>query len=114
MRELTPEEIKNAPDWATHYLIACDNTVCYDSADHYMLDDNVKIKSMANGPDSDSKPIIREAFDIWKVKFNGNIALESCDDLSVTFIDGEHEMCLGRTEIIAAAKHLNVTHEELK
>ena len=53
-------------------------------------------------------------FDIWSVKFNGDIALESCDELSVTFTDLEHTMCLGRTEIIAAAKHLNVTAEELK
>jgi hypothetical protein len=117
MRKLTQQEIDQAPDWATHYYSdGCDEYVRFQcNIKHlFMWTDEEKVNTFARSDHHQGEPIPRPKFDIWSVKFNGDIALYSCDKLSVTFIELEHTTCLGRTEIIAAAKHLNVTAEELK
>lgn len=120
MRNLTQPEIDAAPGWATDYTTE-DEYVTFISEKHYQnyhvgLDQLlIKCKRRLDGifGNAQAQPIPRKEFDIWSVKFNGDISLDCCDELSVTFIELEHTLCLGRTEIIAAAKHLKLTPKDL-
>lgn len=52
MRELTQQEINDAPDWATHYYVDYDDSVSF------------------NGGAGHSKPIPRKPFDIGEYEFS--------------------------------------------
>lgn len=57
MRKLTQQEIDNAPEWATDYVVKT-NGVLYESKDWYQfLPDGTKLKQWSFGVCEDAKPI---------------------------------------------------------
>jgi len=118
MRELTPEEIKNAPDWATHYLIR--GTVFMweseDSWSHY----EAKRVMQNHGLATAAKPIPHKEFDISAYEFSDNDILsvelqESVSDSHVYFefkreVD---QLFHSRNDIIAMAKSVKLTASDL-
>lgn len=60
MRQLTQNEIDNAPDWATHYGICPDGDILFENEDFFTWasEPNEKLGQLF-GVDEDSKPIPR-------------------------------------------------------
>ncbi len=62
MRELTKQEIDNAPEWATHYSITATDKVMYESEHYYKHRDNKRNKQV-RGWFIEAQPIPRKEFD---------------------------------------------------
>lgn len=58
MRQLTQEEIDNAPDWATEYLIKYEDEILWESKKYYQINDGFKFNNI--NISTNSKPIPRK------------------------------------------------------
>lgn len=115
MRDLTQKEIDDAPDWATHYSVAADGCVMYESSGLIIwtgLDSprcNIAISATA-------KPIPRkqEAFDIYQAKTSSGIKFTGANSMYVNVNYLEESAVVAKIDVIALAKHFNLTAEDLK
>lgn len=125
MRDLTEEELKLAPDWATHYQIL-------DLSTKYKLDfvsksefchlnnqnELTEVMSHIAGitPEDIEIPRDKKPFDITKHEFGDTVQHMESDgcELSLYCVDGFRHVELYKDDAIAIAKALGVTAEDLK
>ena len=123
-RPLTPEELKKAPEWATHYWIRkSDDDVCFTSRNYYQFC-NIKTGlrkrfSIQDGcwKDHGDTPIPTEPFNLELVEWYDN-------DIDDCFINGDciysilklncSMLIETKQDIINKAKALGLTAEDLK
>ena len=124
MRDLTKEELKLAPDWATHYTVDSYDDVIYQSENlcwWVNLESPLSHKNMDEG----AVEIIKKPFDITKHEFSDPAWSINEIDVGQGYIDFyNHETCtddgdddthvLDKDDAIAIAKALGVTGENLK
>ena len=109
MRDLTQQEIDNAPDWATDYVICDDGDVCFESEESFMYLNDGDLKGLVLDQDAamseDAKPIPRKNMEPYK---------HWCD--AVYDGNGEHSHydLIFRKKAIEIAKHFKLTAEDLK
>ena len=123
MRDLTEEELKLAPDWATHYdtdfMVAYPVKVTFideDRAVDLFQNDNLgDIYDNNLGIRKEDRLIVKP-FDITKYEFGDTIQhFESYgSELSLYCVDGFRHVELYKDDAIAIAKALGVTGEDLK
>ena len=117
MRDLTEEELKLAPEWATHYLI--DDVygfVIYESEDLcWWLDLDNPIDNYTFDA-NESKPINRRSFDISEHEFGDTVGLVELDggELTLNCGTGNNYVDLRKDDAIAIAKALGVIGDDLK
>jgi len=117
VRDLTPEELKLAPDWATHYFIdTSDNTPIYESENLCWwvgLGEPLHCRMMDEG----AIAINRKTFDItqheWSDKM-ANLAAIMSDRGDVVIRVGSSWIFLDKQDGIAIAKALGLTADDLK
>ena len=130
MRDLTEEELKLAPEWATHYdsdyIKAHPVKLCF-------FNDLQAVNVFKNGvvgepyfnevgiSDSDRELPIRKTFDISEHEFSCE-SVKACkpswvgDDLQISILDGDfthHDAVINKQDVIAMAKALGVTAKDL-
>ncbi len=117
MRDLTKEEIGNAPEWATHYR-ADSHSVVFECTEYWQrlllqlgvfAHNRVKQKSKL----TKCRPIVREVFDIGEY-FNEDSGL--CFDVTAGYLWFERNGTATpseKSDIIAAAKHFKLTARDL-
>lgn len=122
MRDLTEEELKLAPDWATHYYIFDDGDIlfeCMNECTLYSIVLGIMLDVMpCNGVCSKSKEVNRKPFDITEHEF-----LESDIQLA-EIVGGRLRLHLmssdlpyvdhSKKDAIAIAKALGVTAKDLR
>ena len=121
MRDLTPQEIKNAPEWATHYFIAENYGIRWSNDSGYQWRGD-EFHSISHGGATrllrDSKPVLRKAFDISEYEFSDDeISREvqaTSDCVQLDMVDGSRPALLDRNDAISLAKHFKLTADELK
>lgn len=126
MRELTKEELKLAPDWATHYHANHNESILFECHYQYCLYEKgagLTVPVGCFGVCKESKPIPKKPFDITKHEFDdpawsinevnaehGYIDFynhETCTD------DGDHEShSINKDDAIAITKALGATAED--
>ena len=119
MRDLTHQEIKSAPEWATHYFIAENYGIRWSNDSGYQWRGD-EFHSISHGGATrllrESKPIPRKAFDISEYVFDGCDV--SIDDLIGDFVEFKNDhsssFTLSKIDVIALAKHFKLTADELK
>ena len=99
MRELTQQEIDDAPEWATQYLIDSGRV------EYYSVDG---INS-AYG----AKPIPRKPFDISNHEFDDKFHLTSCHvddcgDVEISLANSPTDTYITKQDAIALAKHFKL------
>ena len=117
MRDLTKEELKLSPDWATHYFIDVDDDVIYESVSlcwWKSLDNPMKNYTFNMRK---NKAINWKPFDISEYEFS------DYDIYSATLFDDELFICdrdyeissvsIKKQDAIAIAKALGVTAKDL-
>lgn len=119
MRDLTEEELKLKPDWATHYWIH-DNKIMFESEAYFqLLGDGVlgcRYSNAAGYVSSHAEEFSKKPFDITKHEFS---------DWEISSADFEHDeftlrffevnaIHLNKDDAIAIAMALGVTGEDLK
>ena len=116
MRDLTPQEIKNAPEWATLYNIGSDNEIFWIGEEFAMLQGGEKAhRRDICGYFSCIKIIPRKAFDInlYNMQhFNAEEVWTEGDLLYVTV--NCVDLGIFKEDAIAFAKHFKLTADELK
>ena len=113
MRDLTPQEVANAPEWATHYE-SMPHGVIYQTDGSFQTG-TVGGRCKHNGLSGGAKPIPRKELDISGYEF-------SDDDINIhNAIGDRYELyvtskCieLNKQDAIALAKHFKLTVEDLK
>ena len=120
MRDLTPDEIKAAPDWATHYTIVDDTHILWESAPTFESDAITRhtthpVQSIGLVPDRIIPmvylPIPRKEFDIseaWNDDDAFDCYLDGTDEEKL-IIDGE----VNKRRAIFIAKHFKLTASDL-
>ena len=117
MRDLTEEELKLAPDWATHYIVDRFNDAVYQSENLCWW---LGLRSPLNHSNMDEgvTEIIRKPFDITKHEFSEGLSISNMCKLSVEVKfnnnDDSNYVPLHKDDVIAIAKALGVTGEDLK
>tara|TARA_R110002073_G_scaffold133936_4_gene281450 strand:+ start:7206 stop:7577 length:372 start_codon:yes stop_codon:yes gene_type:complete len=116
VRDLTEEELKLAPDWATHYIVDSDESIIYESEKlcwwEGLRDPLNNERSFGNLSNRTIKP-----FDISKHKFSDrDISMETlASDYLCLHLDGKAPyVAHSKKDAIAIAKSLCVTGEDLK
>lgn len=115
MRDLTPDEIKAAPDWATHY-VTDDACLRWSDHSHFQWVGGHKMEHN-NYFIIQPVPIPRKEFDISEHEFSeGGISVISVDvdDDRLTLCVGHSEGDFTKKDIAAMAKALKLTPEDLK
>ena len=116
MRDLTEEELKLAPDWATHYFKDDHGDILFESTSGYQWASGLKLKDriIVRGYSVKlSKPI--KPFDITKHEFSDTVGFVECDGSELTLnCTGCNYVELYKDDAIAIAKALGVTGEDLK
>ena len=122
MRGLTEEELKLAPDWATHYYAYADGDIlfeCDTKCTLYIKGSGFMLKTeKCKGVCLESVPLNNKPFDINKHEFSDS-------DLSATIENGELSIGieldsyiayskLNKSDAIAIARALDVTGDDLK
>lgn len=117
MRDLTEEELKLAPEWATHYYIYADGDILFESKEMYqMLGFTSVIKDIPN-VSIECATIIR--FDISNYKFSDKEVksarlVDGGDYLKTTLSNTSFNTLMhNKDDAIAIAKALGVTAEDL-
>ena len=121
MRDLTPQEIKNAPEWATLYNIGSDNEIFWIGEEFAMLQGGEKAhRRDICGYFSCIKIIPRKAFDISEYESENisDIYVETWNNNSLGFevsasLD-DTAIGIDKNDAIAFAKHFKLTADELK
>ena len=119
MRDLTEEELKLAPDWATHYWVH-DGKVMFESVDLFQLLNNRELTDSYSNDSgyitSFAVEIKRKPFDIGEYYFsssNINGCIVDCGFLNLSFSVSERGCFFDKDDAIAIAKALGVTGEDL-
>ena len=121
MRDLTQNEIDNAPEWATRYAIVA-NDICYVDDKYWIVlgTDGVSMKEkmLLDNPRSHeyTKPIPRKEFDITSYEFDDKfniMILEVNDDSSVSLDVDTVDTYITKQDAIALAKHFKLTANDL-
>ena len=103
MRELTQQEIDNAPDWATHYAMDDDGEIFWQ-------------RKLVSGCHSSEKPIPRKPFDIGWYEFSDKDIFNHfiTKDKSRVNFDFDSELMpsdtigFNKQDAIALAKHFKL------
>ena len=117
MRDLTQQEIDNAPDWATHYYITPSGTITFESDKMFQSVSGTVHSNVVTGISKRCRSIPRKAFDIryhdWGDEF---IVIVDCDSEHFQLMCTVQNELFGihRKDIITMAKHVNLTADELK
>lgn len=118
MRDLTPEELKLAPEWATHYFIYADGGVLFESKDMYQMVGLPSVIKDIPNISIECAPIIR--FNISNYKFSDKqvkrVRVINDGECLVTmlFNTSLNIITHNRDDAIAIAKHFRLTCEDLK
>ncbi len=117
MRDLTKEELKLAPDWATHYYAYADGDILFECDSKFALYDKgrglMSPSEGCRGVCSESALLNRKPFDITEHElFTSGILMKHKNgkDLYVNYLMWK----LDKDRAIAIAKALGVTGEDLK
>ena len=116
MRELTQQEIDNAPEWATGYFITPGfNGVTYESHEFYQyLPCGSRVEQLSSGLSVNAKPIPRKEFDISEYEFSDSeVEVETNEDGTVWLCAVAYSS-VNKRDAIALAKHFKLTAEDLK
>lgn len=125
MRDLTPEELKLAPDWATHYTVHelefTPHCICfYGSRLHKWVyhknGGNWSPEQVHNKIPAEAAALHFETFDITKHDFSDweiSSADFEHDEFTIRFFE-VNAIHLNKDDAIAIAKSLGVTGEDLK
>lgn len=122
MRDLTEDELKLAPEWATHYQVSESNYLIWESKDKYQTPIMRAPKKQKSKLTKCIKIPVKEPFDISEHEFSD--FSWSINQISVDFIefynhetytdDGDAELFqVSKMDAIAIAKALGVTGEDL-
>lgn len=108
MRELTQQEIDNAPDWATHYYVMGGGNLMYESLEFWSFA-GVATVNPNLGIASSSKPITRKPFDIGEYDDETD-GIHPNDSPCIEIIDGELRVSgiIQECHAIAIAKHFKL------
>ena len=123
MRELTEEELKLAPEWATSYAVDEDDDVLFfnkgkdkiqsiDGANSFSIGDYRYLMRLAFKSRKIKKP-----FDITVYEFSDlevGLADFNGDGIQINMVDGSRPPILNKRDAIAIAKALGVTAEDFK
>jgi len=111
MRDLTKDEIDDAPEWAITYAIDNDGYILW-LGDKTGLSTNPNNSSFCMGP---AKPIPRKEFDILEYDWSDVRAVYSFDIYTdgVEFDLNSHGLALSKQDAIALAKHFKLTPSDL-
>lgn len=120
MRDLTEEELKLAPSWATHYWIH-DNKIMFESEAYFqLLGDGVlgcRYSNAAGYVSSHAQEFSKKPFDITKHEFSDSrITLDCVDgegDINIYYQEN-YDFYINKQDAIAIAKAHGVTGEDLK
>ena len=119
MRELTEDELKLAPDWATHYFIYNDGDILFEGNRNYQyynsrIKEFYKLRWLTDISEY-TVPINRKPFDITKHEWSdsGIERLEVGGGV-LTIYSPEHTVNLTFDDAIAIANHFGLTAEDLK
>ncbi len=115
MRDLTPQEVANAPEWATHYE-SMPHGVIYQTDGSFQTG-TVGGRCKHNGLSGGAKPIPRKELDISGYEFSDgdmDVIIEADGGVFVS-VDSDRGIYanLSRNDIIALAKHSKLTAEDL-
>ena len=122
MRELTPEEIKNAPEWAVEYYIDIKD-IWYVNKKWGMAKMIGRVRNIKSHSQimSDAKPIPRKEFDISENEFSDcdieSVEIDGYADneyLHFDFKQETNELTHCKDDVIAMAKALKLTAEDLR
>jgi hypothetical protein len=100
MRPLTQQEIDDAPSWANYYSIQKDEP--------YFTGLAMDQRGL------DFKPIPRKEFDITNHRFSDNDITHAFRSIGGVFINCDQGVTLSKSDIIALAKTVKLTAEDLK
>lgn len=119
MRKLTEEELKLAPEWATHYTVDCCNDVIYQNGNLCWWS-GLSLPLGHNKINPTAKPINKpkKQFDITKYDFSDCYVLkaELEGGCSLSFELQSHELgfvSFNKNDVIAMARALSVNAEDL-
>ncbi len=122
MRELTEEELKLAPDWATHYR--CNSSeIIFESKNQWMAI-GFSFPFIKRGPFKHQSKLTKcksipefkaKSFDITKHEFSDTVQHVESDgcELSLYCVDGFRHVELYKDDAIAIAKALGVAGDDL-
>ena len=105
MRDLTQQEIDDAPEWADGYAIDHDGNVEWYLGKCYLVEDaNFFIEP---------QPIPRKPFDISEYEFDDKFHLTSCHvdecgDVSICLANSPADTYITKQDAIALAKHFKL------
>jgi len=113
MRDLTQQEIDNAPEWATHYIILeFSSLVRYTDGIKFVCGKSkheISVPSELDDPLDNAKPIPRKPFDISGYEFSGDIstikARVSDNHLVLEFVTKQPWVSISESDVEAMAKH---------
>lgn len=114
MRKLTQQEIDQAPDWATHYIVDSDNDLMYESVEWWCWSISPK-QLHDNYHDIGGQPIPLKEFDIGEYSFYGLSFNRVDSDGDIVFNGSFYgdDGYLNKQDTIASAKHFKLTAGDL-
>ncbi len=118
MRDLTEEELKLAPEWATDYSIDTDGSIVYVSQELCWWEglSVPQVNHIFNG--DEIRKINEKPFNITKYEFSEGLSISNMCKLSIEVEVKDNDDCnyvpLHKNDVIAIAKALGVTGEDLK
>jgi len=120
MRDLTEEELKLAPGWATHYHANLNGSILFECKDRcclYEKEGGLTRSIECNGVCKESKPIHpKKPFDISEHEFSDSYVYNAycgSGNLSLFEDTGLRMIKINKEDAIAIAKALGVTGEDL-
>lgn len=121
MRNLTQQEIDDAPSWATHYVITINNYVIYESSQLFFSSFSISPAYNKGGIGKYAKPIPRTEFDVSEYEFSdGDIKHVEIDGyanneyLHFGLKQEVNELTHSKADVIAMVKALKITWDDLK
>lgn len=111
MRDLTPEELKLAPDWATMYSITSNDNVRFHDEDMFCLCNGHVVSDVvsASPENFNTRLILNKPFDITKHEVANHVTVLENGEL----VAEGSGWIIDKDRAIAIAKALDVTGEDL-
>lgn len=119
MRQLTQQEIDQAPEWATHYVIPAGiEAIRWRDSKHFQWSDCDCKQNLGGWSILECQPIPRKEFDISAYEFS-DLEIERAiqhdsDEVQLDMMDGSRPALINKRDAIALAKHFKLTSEDLK
>ena len=120
MRDLTQQEIDNAPSWATHYVLNCDGVMFESlSKTQMMIKGQLTDLIPFGGVSIGAKPMPRKSFDISEYEFkyfdSACVSVDSENEIEIQIHEAQEcTKYITKSDAIALAKHFKLTADELK